>query len=83
MEAIVARRSDPIDVLVAGAAGNFAAPAEEISANGFKTVIDIDLLGALSTLRAPPVWRSFSRPAAARSSSPPARPTCRTRSRCM
>lgn len=42
----------PIDVLVAGAAGNFAAPAEEISANGFKTVIDIDLLGAFNAARA-------------------------------
>lgn len=35
-----------IDVLVAGAAGNFLCPAEELSPNGFKTVIDIDLLGA-------------------------------------
>lgn len=42
----------PIDVLVAGAAGNFAAPAEDISANGFKTVIDIDLLGAFNAARA-------------------------------
>jgi NAD(P)-dependent dehydrogenase (short-subunit alcohol dehydrogenase family) len=36
----------PIDVLVAGAAGNFLCPAEALSANGFKAVIDIDLLGA-------------------------------------
>lgn len=42
----------PIDVLIAGAAGNFAAPAEDISANGFKTVIDIDLLGAFNAARA-------------------------------
>ena len=33
----------PMDVLVCGAAGNFLAPAEKLSANGFKTVIDIDL----------------------------------------
>ena len=36
----------PIDVLVAGAAGNFLCPAEELTPNGFKTVIDIDLLGS-------------------------------------
>jgi NAD(P)-dependent dehydrogenase (short-subunit alcohol dehydrogenase family) len=42
----------PMHVLVAGAAGNFPAPAEGISANGFKTVIDIDLLGAFNSTRA-------------------------------
>lgn len=41
----------PIDVLVAGAAGNFLCPAEELSANGFKVVIDIDLLGAFHAAR--------------------------------
>ncbi len=41
----------PIDVLVAGAAGNFLCPAEELSPNGFKTVIDIDLLGAFNAAR--------------------------------
>lgn len=35
----------PISFLVCGAAGNFVAPAEKISANGFKTVLDIDLVG--------------------------------------
>jgi NAD(P)-dependent dehydrogenase (short-subunit alcohol dehydrogenase family) len=39
----------PIDVLVAGAAGNFLCPAEALSPNGFKAVIDIDLLGAFHT----------------------------------
>lgn len=34
-----------IDVLIAGAAGNFPAPALAINPKGFKTVIDIDLLG--------------------------------------
>jgi len=34
-----------IDVLIAGAAGNFPAPALTINPKGFKTVIDIDLLG--------------------------------------
>ena len=41
----------PIDVLVAGAAGNFLCAAEELSANGFKTVVDIDLLGAFNAAR--------------------------------
>ena len=34
-----------IDCLIAGAAGNFPAPAVGISPKGFKTVVDIDLLG--------------------------------------
>lgn len=42
----------PIDVVVAGAAGNFPAPAEKISANGFKSVLDIDLLGAFNAANA-------------------------------
>lgn len=41
----------PIDVLVSGAAGNFIAPAAELSPNGFKTVIDIDLNGTFHVLR--------------------------------
>jgi NAD(P)-dependent dehydrogenase (short-subunit alcohol dehydrogenase family) len=55
LEAAFARsRADlgPMDVLVCGAAGNFLAPAEKLSANGFKTVIDIDLLGAFNASRA-------------------------------
>lgn len=42
----------PIDVLVCGAAGNFLAPAEKLSANGFKSVVDIDLLGSFNACRA-------------------------------
>jgi NAD(P)-dependent dehydrogenase (short-subunit alcohol dehydrogenase family) len=42
----------PIDVLVAGAAGNFPAPVLGMSANAFKAVIDIDLLGTFNTFRA-------------------------------
>ena len=38
----------PIDVLVAGAAGNFPCAAEKLTYNGFKTVIDIDLMGAFN-----------------------------------
>ena len=42
----------PIDVLVCGAAGNFLVPAEQLSPNGFKTVVDIDLLGSFHASRA-------------------------------
>ena len=42
----------PMDVLVCGAAGNFIVPAEKLSPNGFKTVIDIDLLGSFNASRA-------------------------------
>jgi NAD(P)-dependent dehydrogenase (short-subunit alcohol dehydrogenase family) len=41
-----------IDVLVSGAAGNFVCPAEGLSPNGFKTVIDIDLQGSFHASRA-------------------------------
>jgi len=43
---------DAIDVLVSGAAGNFPAAALGMSANGFKAVVDIDLLGTFNVLRA-------------------------------
>ena len=42
----------PIDVLISGAAGNFLAPAVKLSANAFKTVVDIDLLGTFNVFRA-------------------------------
>lgn len=41
-----------IDILLCGAAGNFPAPALGMSSNGFKSVIDIDLLGTFNTCRA-------------------------------
>lgn len=41
-----------IDVLVSGAAGNFPALATGMSANGFKSVIEIDLLGSFHVLQA-------------------------------
>jgi NAD(P)-dependent dehydrogenase (short-subunit alcohol dehydrogenase family) len=41
-----------IDILVSGAAGNFVCPAEGLSPNGFKTVIDIDLQGSFHASRA-------------------------------
>ncbi|WP_334187529.1 SDR family NAD(P)-dependent oxidoreductase, partial [Noviherbaspirillum sp.] len=39
------------DVLVSGAAGNFVSPALNMSPNGFKTVVDIDLLGTFNVIR--------------------------------
>jgi NAD(P)-dependent dehydrogenase (short-subunit alcohol dehydrogenase family) len=42
----------PIDIVLSGAAGNFLSPAAELSANGFKTVVDIDLLGTFNVFRA-------------------------------
>lgn len=51
-------RFGDIDVLVSGAAGNFISPAAELSPNGFKTVVDIDLNGTFHVLRlAYPVLR--------------------------
>lgn len=55
MEAAVARCGEllgSIDILVCGAAGNFPAPVMGMSANAFKAVIDIDLLGTYNTCRA-------------------------------
>ncbi|MCR6650912.1 MAG: SDR family oxidoreductase [Cellvibrionaceae bacterium] len=48
----VAAAFGAIDVLVSGAAGNFPALAENMSPNGFKSVVDIDLLGTYHVLRA-------------------------------
>ena len=39
------------DIVVSGAAGNFLAPALGMSANGFKAVVDIDLLGTFNVFR--------------------------------
>ncbi len=47
-----ARQHGQLDVLVSGAAGNFLAPALGLSANAFKSVVDIDLLGTFNVLRA-------------------------------
>ncbi len=41
-----------IDILVCGAAGNFPAAALDMSANGFKAVMDIDVLGTFNACRA-------------------------------
>ena len=41
-----------IDIVVNGAAGNFLCKAEELSPNGFGTVVDIDLKGTFNVSRA-------------------------------
>ena len=41
----------PVDVLINNAAGNFPAPAEEMSPNGFRTVVDIVLNGTYNCSR--------------------------------
>jgi NAD(P)-dependent dehydrogenase (short-subunit alcohol dehydrogenase family) len=46
------KRYGAIDIVLSGAAGNFVAPANQLSANGFKTVVDIDLLGTFNVFRA-------------------------------
>ncbi len=48
----VRARWDLVDILVNGAAGNFPAPAAGMSSNGFKAVVDIDLLGTFNACRA-------------------------------
>lgn len=47
-----AAKAGPIDVLVSGAAGNFPAAAKDLSPNGFKAVVDIDLIGTFHVMRA-------------------------------
>lgn len=41
-----------IDYLICGAAGNFLAPVTHLSANAFKSVVDIDLIGSYNTVKA-------------------------------
>jgi NAD(P)-dependent dehydrogenase (short-subunit alcohol dehydrogenase family) len=51
-----------IDILVCGAAGNFPATVLGMSSNGFKAVVDIDLVGTFNTCRA--AYEYFRRPGA-------------------
>ena len=65
VDAAVKRTRDElgeIDILLCGAAGNFPAPVAGMSANGFKAVIDIDLLGTFNTCRA--AYESVRKPGA-------------------
>lgn len=55
-------RFGPIGILVCGAAGNFPAPANAMSANAFKSVVDIDLLGTFNSCRA--AFEHLERPGA-------------------
>ncbi len=41
-----------LDHVICGAAGNFLCPAVQLSANGFGTVVDIDLKGTFNTCKA-------------------------------
>ncbi|KAK9694467.1 peroxisomal 2 4-dienoyl-CoA reductase sps19 [Basidiobolus ranarum] len=41
-----------IDILINGAAGNFLVPAENMSYNAFRTVIEIDLIGTFNVSKA-------------------------------
>jgi NAD(P)-dependent dehydrogenase (short-subunit alcohol dehydrogenase family) len=40
-----------LDIVVSGAAGNFLAPAAEMSSNAFRAVVDIDLNGTFNVFR--------------------------------
>jgi NAD(P)-dependent dehydrogenase (short-subunit alcohol dehydrogenase family) len=51
LEAVHQRFGD-FDVVVSGAAGNFPALANDLSCNGFKAVVDIDLLGTFHVMKA-------------------------------
>jgi peroxisomal 2,4-dienoyl-CoA reductase len=48
----VVERFERLDIVVNNAAGNFPAPITRISPNGFKAVVDIDLLGTYHVSRA-------------------------------
>lgn len=51
-----------IDVLVSGAAGNFPARANDISSNGFRAVLEIDVLGTHHVMTA--AWPLLRKPGA-------------------
>ncbi|CEP64621.1 2,4-dienoyl-CoA reductase (NADPH) LALA0_S12e03114g [Lachancea lanzarotensis] len=50
--ALTVEKFGRIDFVIAGAAGNFIAPFEQLSANAFKSVVSIDLLGSFNTAKA-------------------------------
>lgn len=47
-----AKELGSIDFVIAGAAGNFLAPIDQLSANALKSVVDIDVLGSYNTVKA-------------------------------
>ena len=56
-------RLGAIDIVISGAAGNFVAPASKLSANGFQTVVNIDLIGTFQVFRA--AYPKLKKPGAA------------------
>jgi peroxisomal 2,4-dienoyl-CoA reductase len=55
IDAAIARCTEalgPIDLVVNGAAGNFLAPAAQLSPNGFRTVLEIDAAGTYNVSKA-------------------------------
>ncbi|EFN53613.1 hypothetical protein CHLNCDRAFT_136871 [Chlorella variabilis] len=52
MAAEAVARFGRLDTLVNCAAGNFLSPAEQLSSNGFRTVLEIDALGTFNASRA-------------------------------
>jgi peroxisomal 2,4-dienoyl-CoA reductase len=64
VDVAVARTADVlggIDILVNGAAGNFVCLAENLSPNGFGTVVDIDLKGTFNASKAALPWLKKTR----------------------
>ena len=57
------RELGTIDVLVSGAAGNFVAAVNAQSSNGFRAVVDIDLIGTFHVMRA--AYPHLTKPGAA------------------
>ena len=55
-------RFGDIDCVISGAAGNFLSPVTGLSHNGFKTVVDIDLIGTFNVYRAS--WDYIAKPGA-------------------
>jgi peroxisomal 2,4-dienoyl-CoA reductase len=51
VDEVVSQRGG-LDIVINNAAGNFPAPMSKISPNGFKAVVDIDLLGTYNVTRA-------------------------------
>lgn len=58
----IADRWGLIDVVISAAAGNFVVPADRMSANAFKSIVDIDLLGTFNVFKAS--WPHLRRPGA-------------------
>jgi peroxisomal 2,4-dienoyl-CoA reductase len=51
IQAAIAHFGGGLDILVNGAAGNFLAPAAQLSPNGFRSVMDIDARGTFNACR--------------------------------